>query len=123
MKKLILSAILCACSASIVLSQEPPANWQSVTFRVWKPTNNGNPFPKAPASTPEVYQDGHVLYFANVSTDQTLVLIDEYGTEAYSAFVASSVTTVTLPLTLSGEYELRLIPTGSSIYFYGYVLF
>ena len=123
MKKFILSAILCASSAIMALSQEPPANWQAVTFRVWKPANNGNPFPKAPASMPEVYQDGHVLYFANVSTDITLVLIDEYGTEVYSAFVASSVTTVTLPSTLSGEYQLRLIPTGGSLYFYGYVLF
>ncbi|MBO7139516.1 MAG: hypothetical protein J6W19_02920 [Prevotella sp.] len=42
----------------------------------------------------------------------------------YSAYVPSTHTIVYLPTTLSGEYQLRLIPNdGSNIYFYGYVLF
>jgi hypothetical protein len=49
----------------------------------------------------------------------TVQLLDEDGYVVYTTFVPASTPTVVLPSTLSGDYELRLIPSGSAYYFYG----
>lgn len=79
---------------------------------------NGQPsVPRTPIASPNISQDSHTLYFNNVGYDLTLVLLDEDGEEAYATFVPAGTTAVVLPSTLSGEYELQLLP-GGSFYFY-----
>jgi hypothetical protein len=56
-----------------------------------------------------------------VGYDLTLVLLDEDGDEAYTAFVPAGTSAVILPATLSGDYEIQLYPDGSSYYFFGWV--
>ena len=73
--------------------------------------------PRMPIARPSISQDGHILYFNNVGYDLTLVLLDEDGEEAYTTFVPAGTTAVMLPSTLSGDYELQLLP-GGSFYFY-----
>ena len=80
-------------------------------------------YPKPPVSVPLVSQEENVLTFKAIHDDYTLQLYDENGLLSYSVYVPSSQTTVALPSSLSGNYELRLYPDGSSIYFYGYVVF
>jgi hypothetical protein len=40
---------------------------------------------------------------------------------AYSTIVPAGTGTVTLPATLTGDYELRLYPGGTAYFFYGFV--
>ena len=57
---------------------------------------------------------GHVL-----TSDYTLVLLDEDGEVAYSTVVPAGTSTVVLPATLAGDFELRLYPDGTAYYYYG----
>ena len=97
-----------------------------ISFAVgyFDPVPSTKPLPKSPVAEPDVECEDDVLLFKAQHHDYTLQLFDSEGDLAYSFFVPSSITTVNLPSTLSGEYELRLYPAdGSSYYFYGYVLF
>lgn len=85
------------------------------------PTTNQGGNPRSPVLVPEVSIEDYTLTFTTPCYGYTLELLDEDGDVVYTTIVNS--TTVNLPSTLSGEYQLRLIPDGSSIYFYGYVLF
>ena len=83
-------------------------------------TNQGEP-QRGPVLVPEVSIDDYTLTFTTPCYGWTLVLIDEDDEVAYSTIVTSD--TLVLPSTFEGEYEIQLIPTDSSYYFYGYVLF
>ena len=78
---------------------------------------------KNPVVTPYVDIDSRLITFKVSHDVYTLQLLDGNGDIVYSVYVPSSVTSVTLPSTLNGEYELRLIPNDGDIYFYGYVMF
>ncbi|MBR2236646.1 MAG: hypothetical protein IJ887_02050 [Prevotella sp.] len=86
-----------------------------------KPTTK--PVPKSPEIIPEIDLDDNVLTFDVGHEDYTLCIVDMNEDIVYTVYVPSCLTTVNLPATLSGTYQLRLIPDGSSIYFYGYVMF
>ena len=75
------------------------------------------PVPKSPIQIPLVYQDGSTLTFATPCTGCTLQLLDAEGEIVYETTVASGTTSVILPASLSGTFELRLI--YGDIYFYG----
>ena len=81
------------------------------------PTPTEPPHPKSPIQIPLVYQDGNTLTFATPCTGCTLQLLDAEGEIVYETTVASGTTSVILPASLSGTFELRLIYGG--IYFYG----
>ena len=83
-------------------------------------TSQGEP-QRGPVLVPEVSIEDYTLSFDTSCYGCTLILLDEDGEVAYTTIVTSG--TLVLPSTLSGEYEIQLIPEDSSIYFYGYVLF
>ena len=83
-------------------------------------TDMGGP-QRGPVLVPEVGLEGYTLAFTTPCFGYTLELLGDDGATVYTTTVTSKA--VTLPSTLSGDYELRLIPTGGSYYFYGYVLF
>lgn len=86
------------------------------------PENNGGPPQKGPVLVPVLSIEDYTLTFSTPCYGYTLELLDEDGGVVYTTIITS--TTVNLPTTLSGEYQLRLIPNdGGSIYFYGYVMF
>ncbi len=77
---------------------------------------------KGPVLVPELSLEDYTLTFSTPCYGWTLELIDENDQVVYATILTSD--TLVLPSTLSGEYQLRLIPNdGSNIYFYGYVLF
>lgn len=83
---------------------------------------NGQPsVPRTPIASPNISIDSNTLYFNNVGYDLTLVLLDEDGEEAYTTFVPAGTSTVVLPTTFSGEYELQLYPTDSIYFFYSVI--
>ena len=83
-------------------------------------TNQGEPS-RGPVLVPEVGIEDYTLTFSTPCYVWTLELLDENDDVVYTTIITS--TTVNLPATLSGTYQLRLIPDGGSIYFYGFVLF
>ncbi len=72
-------------------------------------SGGGNPDPKSPVQMPTVVQDGYTLYIISGCAGATLILRDEYETEVYSTAITDETDEITLPSTLSGTYEIRLI--------------
>ena len=68
-----------------------------------------------------ITQDGYTLTLPAFDYDYTLVLFDEDGIEVYSVDYSAGTTKVVLPSTLSGEFELRLVPYGATYYYRGYI--
>ena len=79
-------------------------------------SNQGQPH-RGPVVVPEVSIDSYELEFVTACIGFTLQLLDETGEEVYSTVITSW--SVTLPSTLSGEYEILLLPDTGSIYFFG----
>ena len=82
------------------------------------PTPATQPYPRTPV--PGVDLTDGLLTFRSDHPDFVLQLLDEDGV-VYSVTVSSGQTTYALPSWLSGEYELRLYPIGSNLYFYGWI--
>lgn len=68
-----------------------------------------------------IMQDDYVLTLPAFDYDYTLVLFDEEGVVVFSADYSAGTTTVTLPSTLSGEFELRIVPYAATYYYRGYM--
>ena len=69
-----------------------------------------------------ITQDDYVLTLPSFEEVFTLELRDGSDTLVYSTDVPAGTTTVVLPSTLSGEYELRLIPFSATYYYRGYII-
>ena len=69
-----------------------------------------------------ITQDENVLTLPAFEDDLTLLLLDEDETIVYSTYVPAGTTQVILPTTLSGEFELRLIPFLATYYYRGYII-
>ena len=82
-----------------------------------KPVSGTIPIPKSPIEAPTVSIDGHTLYLYGVDFDLTLQLVDENDDVVYTVFVPANTSSVVLPSTLTGEFELQLIPTTGIYYF------
>lgn len=68
-----------------------------------------------------ITQDENVLTLPSFDEAFTLQLLDEDETVIYSIYIPAGTTQVILPSTLSGGYELRLIPFNATYYFRGYL--
>ncbi|MBP5339124.1 MAG: hypothetical protein J6Z14_07465 [Prevotella sp.] len=90
-----------------------------LTVGIDDPTGTMPDYPKTPNFIPFIDQNGLVLTFEANHSNFTLQLLDEYGNLEFTTYIPSTLTTVTLPSTLSGEYEILLLPDTGSIYFFG----
>ena len=90
-----------------------------LTVGIDDPTGTMPDYPKTPNFIPFIDQNGLVLTFEANNSNFTLQLLDEDGNLVFTTYVPSTLTTVTLPSTLSGEYEILLLPDTGSIYFFG----
>ena len=68
-----------------------------------------------------ITQDNYALTLPAFDYDYTLVLFDEEGVVVFSADYSAGTTTAMLPSTLSGEFELRLVPYAATYYYRGYM--
>ena len=68
-----------------------------------------------------ITQNDYVLTLPTFDYAYTLVLLDEDGVVVYSADFSAGTTTAVLPSTLSGEFELRLVPYAATYYYRGYI--
>ena len=85
------------------------------------PTEGQGELPRGPVLVPEVSLEDYTLTFSTPCYGYTLELLDGDGEVVYTTIINS--TTVNLPSTLSGNYELCLYPGEGNIYFFGFVLF
>ena len=68
----------------------------------------GNGYPKFPMRPLVVYLEDHTLAFVADHPEYILNIKDEDGEVVYSTVVYSTLTQVTLPSILSGEYVIEL---------------
>ena len=116
MKKLLLIfATFCCFAAQAAVNEIVDVEF---TVEIVNNGGLGNPRPKTPVLVPQATLDGNVLTFTTSHADFVLTLLDEDGDEAYTVFVPAATTTVVLPSTLTGLFELQLYP-GGSYYFLG----
>jgi len=77
---------------------------------------------KSPILVPGLDLTNGILTFTDGNySNCTLTLLDEDGEVVWQTVVYAGINTVVLPSSLSGEYEIRLIPDGSNYYFYGLI--
>ena len=69
----------------------------------------GNGYGKSPIQPPTVYIEDYALSFVTGHPDYILNIKDEDGDTVYATTVYSAQTQVTLPSTLSGNYEIELV--------------
>jgi hypothetical protein len=69
----------------------------------------GNGHAKSPMRPPVVYIEDYTLAFVADHPEYILNIKDEDGEVVYSTIVSSAETLVTLPSTLSGDYEIELL--------------
>ena len=66
-----------------------------------------------------ITQDDYTLTMPAFEDDFTLELRDENDVAVYTTYVPAGTTTVVLPSTLSGDFELRLV--ADTYYYIGYI--
>lgn len=81
-------------------------------------TEQGEP-QRGPVLVPEVSIDGYTLFFGTPCDGCVLRLLDEDGFVVYSIVIPTGATTLPLPTTLEGDYELQIIQCGWC--FYGWI--
>jgi len=114
MKKAIFSLLLLMGAMNYTL-----ATPVDMTVGYFDPIGTAPSLPRTPI--PSIDLSNGVLTFQQNHPVYTLEILDEDGELAYTVTVPSATTTVVLPSWLSGEYEIRLYPTDSNIYFYGWI--
>ena len=79
---------------------------------------SGN-MPRTPDPMLSIGLEDHTLYMSNVDFDCELQILDENDDVVYTTFVAANTSTIVLPSTLLGEYQILLI--DEERYFYGWL--
>jgi len=72
------------------------------------PTNPHGPH-KDPVVIPSVYLDDHTLYFGTPCDGCTLNVVDSNDVVVYTTVTPVGTSSLVLPSTLLGEYELQII--------------
>jgi len=119
MKQLILLALLIIGEAFFLDAYGSVP--QSIPMQIIDESEPGSGNTRAPARTWYITQDDNVLTLPTFDYAYTLVLLDEDGVVVYSADFSAGTTTAVLPSTLSGEFELRLVPYATTYYYRGYI--
>ena len=73
------------------------------------PTEPGSHNPKSPVLAPTVYIEGNVLTFETPCDGCVLQLVDENDDVVYTTIIPAGTTSLILPSTLEGTYELQII--------------
>ena len=107
-------ALLIGCATSLWAAQQIP-------MKIIDPEGVGNGHTYAPPRPWYITQDDYAFTLAATPEDYTLVLLDEDGEVVYSDALPSGSTMFVLPSTLSGSFEIRLMPFASTYYYRGYI--
>ena len=94
---------------------------QSIPMQIIDESEPGSGNTRIPPRPWYITQDENLLTLPAFDYAYTLVLLDEDGVVVYSADYSAGTTTAVLPSTLSGEFELRLVPYATTYYYRGYI--
>ncbi len=86
--------------------------WEKVSLSVCDDYDNtpvGHGYGKSPIQAPTVYIEDYTLSFVADHPEYILNIKDEAGEVIFTTIVYSTETQVTLPTTLSGDYEIELL--------------
>lgn len=117
MVKKLLIAVLLLISGSNCLW----ANEYVIPMQIIKQDTSDGGNTLAPPRPWYIMQDDYTLTLPAFDYAYSLVLLDEDGVVVYSADYSAGTTTVVLPFTLSGEFEIRLVPYAATYYYRGYI--
>lgn len=116
MKKILLFVLLLIGGGNFAVGQN------QIPMHIIKEGSTGPDNPLAPPRPWYITQDENVLTMPAFEDDLTLQLRDEDDTVVYSTFISAGTTQVILPTTLSGDFELRLIPFLATYYYRGFLI-
>ena len=74
---------------------------------------------KSPILVPEVSIDDHTIIFVTSCDGSTLRLVDANDNVVYSTVIPTGATSLVLPSSLSGEYQIQIIQ--GNLCFYGVI--
>ena len=86
-------------------------SFDNVYLHVKKIDSTGpiKPIKRSPVKAPTLSLDDHTLYFITSCDGCTLQLLNEAGDVEYSIVIPENTSTITLPSSFSGEYELQIV--------------
>ncbi len=116
MKKLLLFMILLVGGGIFAYGGQ-----QNIPMQIIKNQPVGQNNPLSPPRPWYIIQDDYVLTLPAFEDDLTLELRDANETVVYTTCLYAGTTTVVLPSTLSGSFELRLVPFFATYYYRGYI--
>lgn len=116
MKKILLFVLLLIGGGNFAVGQN------QIPMQIIRDQPVGENNPLAPPRPWYITQEENVLTMPAFEDDLTLQLRDEDDTVVYSTFISAGTTQVILPTTLSGDFELRLIPFLATYYYRGYLI-
>lgn len=110
MKKKVL-LIICILGMAFVTLNLNAQKGESILLQatIYDPTKPIGGFPKTPIQEPSISLDDHTLYFETPCDGCTLNIVDENDVVVYTLVILTGTTSLVLPSTLSGEYELQII--------------
>ena len=110
---------LCAFSYANGSSEQSVRQELNLEVRWGDLVPGGNPVPRTPILIPEVSIDGHTLYFDTPCDGYTLRILSSDNTVEYTTVIPTGATSLVLPATLSGNFEIRF--ETATYYYYGYI--
>ena len=119
MKKIVLVLALVLASSFNAIKAQNVGNGIDFEVYITDPTEDYEPFQKSPIVVPSVSLDDHTLYFETSCDGYMLRLLDANDNVVYSTIIPTGTTSIVLPSSLSGEYEIQIIQ--GNLCFYGYI--
>ena len=109
MKKKVL-LIICILGMTFVTLNLNAQNGEPILLQASDidPTKELEPH-KSPIPMPEISLENHTLYFETPCDGCTLNIVDENDVVVYTLVIPTGTTSLVLPSTLSGMYELQII--------------
>lgn len=114
MKKLIIFLLFLVGGGTFAFGAQIP-------MQIIDPSLPSGGHPYAPVRPWYITQDDYAFTLAATPEDYTLVVVDEDDEVVYSDILLSGSTMFVLPSTLSGDFEIRLVPYASTYYYRGYI--
>ena len=114
MKKLIIFLLFLVGGGTFAFGAQIP-------MQIIDPSLPSGGHPYAPVRPWYITQEDYVFTLSATPEDYTLVVLDEDDEVVYSDILLSGSTMFVLPSTLSGDFEIRLVPYASTYYYRGYI--
>lgn len=107
-EKVVLINLLFSSGGAVLARTLSESSQIPFQVNITDPTKTSGDFPRTPMRPPVVYIEDYTLSFVADHPDYVLTIKDEDGDVVYTTTVFSTETQVTLPSTLSGDYQIEL---------------